>query len=94
MLSEFGGYSYGVPGHIPDKSFGYRQYHDQKKYQEAVLKLYEWDLQVPRILSATAHYTQLNDADEINGLDAFDRQVVKWDPEDLKKMNEKLIKGD
>ena len=41
MLSEFGGYSYGVPGHIPDKSFGYRQYHDQKKYQEAVLKLYE-----------------------------------------------------
>ncbi len=91
ILSEFGGYSYPVPGHTPEKPFGYRMYKDRKSYNSAVSELYlKQILPYKNILSGIV-YTQLSDVeDEVNGLVTFDRQVVKWDPSELKELNEKL----
>lgn len=91
ILSEFGGYSYPVPGHTPEKPFGYRMYKDRKSYNSAVSELYlKQILPYKNILSGIV-YTQLSDVeDEVNGLVTFDRQIVKWDPSELKELNEKL----
>ncbi|MFB0918742.1 MAG: glycoside hydrolase family 2 TIM barrel-domain containing protein [Clostridiaceae bacterium] len=91
ILSEFGGYSYPVPGHTPEKPFGYRMYKDRKSYNSAVSELYlKQILPYKNILSGIV-YTQLSDVeDEVNGLVTFDRQIVKWDPSALKELNEKL----
>lgn len=95
LLSEFGGYSYGVEEHIPEKPFGYRKYKEQHSYNQAVLDLYEHQIVPYRGILSGCIYTQLSDVeDEINGLVTFDRKVIKWDSEDLFKLNQKLIKGE
>lgn len=92
LLSEFGGYSYGVDGHRPKKEFGYRKYKKIEDYHNAVIKLYEEEIFVYRNILSGCIYTQLSDVeDEINGLVTFDRKVVKWDLEVLRELNEKLI---
>ncbi len=82
FLSEFGGYSLKVDGHVfnLDKSYGYRTYHDAAALTAGLSALY-LDEVLPQIeengLSA-AVLTQLSDVeDEINGLLTYDRQVTK-----------------
>lgn len=92
ILSEFGGYSFGVKGHLPEKPFGYRKYYDQQSYMDAVVQLYESEVLPNRNILSGCIYTQLSDVeDEINGLLTFDRQVIKWDIDTLKKLNNRLI---
>ena len=82
-LSEFGGYSYAVPGHTSSSiEYGYRRYDTLQAYQDGVLDLLEHlAAHRPHIIAATV-YTQLSDVeDETNGLLTFDRCVSKW-PED------------
>ena len=84
-LTEFGGYSHPVEGHVfTAKSFGYRTYKDKEKLAAAYANLYRREV-IPAIrkegLSATV-YTQLTDVeDEINGLFTYDR--VEKIPMDL-----------
>jgi MFS family permease len=81
VLSEFGGYSYQVRGHVynPHRAFGYKKYKSLDKLLRALDELYGEQLQ-PMIdagLSA-AVYTQVSDVeDEINGLLTFDREFNK-----------------
>lgn len=94
MLSEFGGYSHQIKGHSFEKTFGYKKFKKLQDYQKAVLKLYEDEVFKYRKLLSACVYTQLSDVEEeINGLVTFDRQVIKWDVDVLKEMNERLIKG-
>ena len=84
-LTEFGGYSLPVPGHIStDRKFGYRVYQDRERWMDAVEHLYEREV-LPMVAQeglAAAIYTQLSDVeDEINGLVTYDRRVVKAAPE-------------
>lgn len=94
VLSEFGGYSLKVDGHVFNKvkSFGYRKYDTKEKLTAAYEKLYTKQL-LPLIkkgLSA-AVYTQITDVeDEINGLLTYDRKVLKIDEAKLKEINDKL----
>ncbi len=92
-LTEFGGYSLPVAGHIHGKKFGYRMYHKNEDWLNAFVKLYEKEL-IPLIreqgLSA-AVYTELSDVeDELNGLLTFDRRVLKGDGDAIRAVNRKL----
>ncbi|MCL2783485.1 MAG: hypothetical protein FWD80_05880, partial [Propionibacteriaceae bacterium] len=86
VLSEFGGYSRAVDGHVwrPGKVFGYKKFKTDESWQVGFEHLYREQI-VPMVqqgLSA-AVYTQLTDVeDEVNGLLTYDRQVCKL-PESL-----------
>ena len=94
VLSEFGGYSVKVEGHVfnKNKSFGYRKYPDLASFDDAYHALYNDEILplIPKGLSATV-YTQLTDVeDEINGLLTYDRKVVKLDLKRLQALNETI----
>ncbi|MBQ8617557.1 MAG: glycoside hydrolase family 2 [Clostridia bacterium] len=84
ILTEFGGYSFPVEGHLfnTEKAFGYKKIASLDDLAQAYKKLYEDEI-IPvkaRGLSATV-YTQVSDVeDEINGIVTYDRKVVKFNP--------------
>lgn len=85
-LTEFGGYSIRLKGHVfSENAFGYRMYDTLEAYQEAVLALFDFILEEGRKQKsgntniAAFVYTQLSDVeDEVNGLLTYDRKVNKW----------------
>ena len=93
VLSEFGGYSLAIEGHISSsKSYGYGTFKDSDGLQTALDSLYTNEI-VPAInqgLCATI-ITQLSDVeDEINGMVTYDRKVVKVDEVGMKEIAEKI----
>jgi beta-galactosidase/beta-glucuronidase len=83
MLSEIGGYSLKIPGHMwnEDKKFGYRFYNSPEDLTEGYKLLLEKELKplIPQGL-AGAIFTQTTDVEiEINGFLTYDRQVEKMD---------------
>ncbi|KAK8893038.1 hypothetical protein M9Y10_030295 [Tritrichomonas musculus] len=94
VLSEFGGYSYGVDGHVGSTSqFGYSKYKSKEDLNEGIKKLFEKEIipQIQKGLSATV-YTQVSDVeDEVNGLLTFDRKVCKADDEIFININNQLV---
>ena len=94
VLSEFGGYTYPVKGHLfnTEKAYGYKTCKTKKDYQQALQKLY-----LEKVLPAVekglcaAVYTQVSDVeDEINGLLSYDRKVNKTDKEAMLTIADKL----
>jgi hypothetical protein len=88
VLSEFGGYSQIISGHVWDenKKFGYRFYDSGESLTSAYLALLENELKplIARGLAA-AIYTQTTDVEiEINGYLTYDRQVEKMDADTLR----------
>lgn len=95
FLSEFGGFSLRIDGHLfGKKNYGYSIYPEEKSFTEAVRALFV-DGTAPLIedgLSAIV-YTQLSDVeDETNGLITYDRRVVKIDKDVMREANECLYK--
>lgn len=95
FLSEFGGFSLRIDGHLFGKrNYGYSIYKDKESFTDAVYSLYK-DSTAPLIkdgLSATV-YTQLTDVeDETNGLITYDRKVIKIDEEKIREVNEALYR--
>ncbi len=95
VISEFGGYSLKIPGHLwdPDQKFGYRYYDTPEALTAAYLDLLENQLK-PLISQglAAAIYTQTTDVEiEINGYLTYDRQVEKMDAALLRRAHEDLI---
>ena len=92
-LTEFGGYSLPVEGHIHGKKFGYRVYKKTEDWMNAYVKLYENEL-IPLIKSeglSASVYTELSDVeDEINGLLTYDRRVLKADGDTIRAVNRKV----
>lgn len=97
VLSEYGGYSLVLDGHVWNKrkSFGYMMYrskeilgaHYQKLHEKQVIPLIE------KGLSATV-YTQLSDVEhEVNGILSYDREELKIDAAILREINRKLELG-
>ena len=80
VISEFGGYSHRVDGHLfGEKNYGYRLFTDKSEFEKAFVKLYETEV-IPLVLEGcdALVYTQLSDVeDETNGLVTYDRDVVK-----------------
>ncbi|MBQ8341014.1 MAG: glycoside hydrolase family 2 [Clostridia bacterium] len=94
VLSEFGGYSLPIVGHVfnPNKVYGYRKFEDEGQFREAVLRLYREEiLPAAKAGLSGAVYTQLTDVeDEINGLVTYDRKHVKVDPAEMRALAEEL----
>jgi beta-galactosidase/beta-glucuronidase len=83
VLSEFGGYSMKVDGHVYDenKEFGYKKFKSKEALQKALEKLYLEKIKplIKKGLCACI-YTQVSDVEEeINGLVTYDRAVQKVD---------------
>jgi beta-galactosidase/beta-glucuronidase len=94
VLSEFGGYSLNLPGHVwnPDKDFGYKKFTSVKALTEGYLNLIENEL-IPWVRAgcSTAVYTQTTDVEaEINGFLTYDRQVEKMDMAQVREAHKKL----
>jgi hypothetical protein len=97
VLSEFGGYSLKIPGHVwdEDKKFGYRAYETREELTAAYLALLENELKplIPQGMTA-AIYTQTTDVEiEINGYLTYDRKIEKIDAETLRQAHVDLIAG-
>jgi hypothetical protein len=94
-ISEFGGYSLKVPGHMwdADKKFGYRFYDSREALTAAYIELME--TQVKPLISqglVTAIYTQTTDVEiEINGFLTYDRKVEKMSADAIRCAHEDLI---
>jgi beta-galactosidase/beta-glucuronidase len=95
VISEFGGYSLQVPGHVWNaaEKFGYQFYEDSEALTGAYLALIEEQLipLIPKGLAA-AIYTQTTDVEiEVNGFLTYDRAVEKMDMGKLKEVHQKLV---
>lgn len=96
LISEFGGCTYVVPGHIYAKynSYGYGSCKDEKELSEKIAEKYE-ELILPVVKAGACGcvYTQLSDVeDEVNGFYTYDRKVCKVEPEKMQKLAEKIQK--
>ena len=95
-LTEFGGYSHSVEGHVfTDKKFGYKSFKDSLKLENAYENLFKKEV-IPlikdQLLCATV-YTQVSDVeDEVNGLYTYDR-ILKFSPEKIKEINGAVYKA-
>jgi hypothetical protein len=95
VISEFGGYSLQVAGHMWDanKKFGYRFFEDPEQLTRAYITLIEEQL-IPLIPEglAAAIYTQTTDVEiEVNGFLTYDREVAKMNLEKVKEVHQKLV---
>ena len=81
VLSEFGGYSHAVAGHVwnPGRVFGYRKFKTLAALREAYAKLFAQQVSALKDQGLSAAvYTQVSDVeDEVNGVTTYDREVVK-----------------
>jgi len=94
VLSEFGGYSLQILGHLwdADHKFGYKFFDTKEELTQAYLELLQNQLipLIPKGLAA-AIYTQTTDVEtEVNGFLTYDRKVEKMDVEGIKKIHRKL----
>ena len=93
VISEFGGYSYRVPGHLfGEDNYGYRLLESKEAFTEAFLKLYDTEVRAAILNGASAFiYTQVSDIeDETNGVLTYDRQVKKLDAEKVLPLMKEL----
>ncbi len=92
-LTEYGGYSWAVEGHVPcEKEFGYQAYRSREELTKNYRRLWNEEIfpNLERGLSA-AIYTQVSDVEEeINGVLTYDREVVKLDADAVRQLNRKL----
>ena len=97
VLSEFGGYSQTIDGHVWNKrkSFGYKMYLSKKSLTKAYKKLMQKQI-IPLIekgLSAFI-YTQVSDVEfEVNGIMTYDREIIKIDEKTIYDLNKECILG-
>ena len=95
VLSEFGGYSCVTDGHIfnPSNNYGYKTLKTSGQLTEALKTLYLEQI-VPEIKNkglCAAVYTQVSDVeDETNGLLTYDREILKVNPDRIKKLMDEL----
>ncbi|MBO5224665.1 MAG: glycoside hydrolase family 2 [Clostridia bacterium] len=94
VLSEFGGYSMKISGHVfdEDKEFGYKKFKSKDELQSALKKLYLNKVKplIKKGLCACI-YTQVSDVEEeINGLTTYDRAVQKVDTDFMRAINAEL----
>lgn len=97
FLSEFGGYSLAVRGHLWERAgaFGYRSYVNSSDLDSALSSLYREQL-IPLIAHGLRGcvYTQVSDVEvETNGLFTHDRRVLKPDANLLRVLNAELLEA-
>ena len=93
VISEFGGYSHRVEGHLfGEDNYGYKFFGTTEELQEQFEKLYLDEI-LPGISTGICGlvYTQVSDVeDETNGIMTYDRKVVKLDADKTSLVMNKL----
>lgn len=93
IVSECGGNTLQIKGHtFNDKIVGIKKFKTKEKWMYEYKRFINEEIvnNIPKGLSAMI-YTQLSDVeDEINGLITYDREVVKFDIDEIKQINEKM----
>ena len=92
IVSEFGGLVLPIEGHVVEGNSVYKKFASKEEFLKAFEEMIEVDIikNIPLGLSASI-YTQLSDVEEeTNGFVTFDREVIKFNPEEIKKINEKI----
>ena len=97
FLSEFGGLTYKVEGHVscPERTYGYGTCKTGEEFVSRLCALYKEQVLplIPKGLCA-AVYTQVSDVEEeINGLVTFDRVVMKISPEEFSPVSRLLCES-
>lgn len=92
-LTEFGGYTWRVPGHsTSNQEYGYRTFHTKEELEAGYVQLLQETI-LPAVkegISATV-YTQLSDVEEeINGILTYDREILKLDAALVREWNQRL----
>ncbi|OAI52033.1 hypothetical protein AYO47_06595 [Planctomyces sp. SCGC AG-212-M04] len=93
VLGEFGGLGLPVEGHtwLDKNNWGYRSYENKDALNDAYADLLN---QIPLLIGqglSAAVYTQTTDVEiEVNGFMTYDRQVLKFDKERVKKLHARL----
>ena len=92
ILSEFGGFVLAIKDHMMEGNHVYKSFKNEiawlDKYNETIKK--DVIANIPKGLSAIV-YTQLSDVEEeLNGFITYDREVVKANPDFIKKINDKM----
>ncbi len=91
-ITEFGGLVLPIEGHRIEGNSIYKKFSSKEEYVAAYEKMINRDIigQIDKGLSASI-YTQLSDVEEeTNGFITFDREVIKVDPDIIKKINDKI----
>lgn len=93
VISEFGGYSYRVGGHLfGDKNYGYKTFTEKGQFNTALENLYINEV-LPLVRNGVSAliYTQVSDIeDETNGLMTYDRKVIKANKELMQRIAKEL----
>ena len=93
VISEFGGYSHRVKGHLyGENEYGYGDFATVEEYENALRRLYGEEIK-PLISKGICGlvYTQVSDVeDETNGLFTYDRAVLKVNSARTKALMEEL----
>ena len=94
-LTEYGGTSLRVEGHDwSSREFGYHHVEDADELARSFLTLHEPLVAAVREGLAATVYTQLSDVeDELNGLLTWDREVLKLDPEVVRRVTAALAEA-
>ena len=90
IVSEFGGLVHPIEGHKMEGNSVYKIYDNKEDYLKAYRRLISKDIvrNIKKGLSASI-YTQLSDVEEeTNGFVTFDREVIKFDTEKIKEVND------
>lgn len=90
IISEFGGLVLPIEGHLVEGDSVYTKYESKEDLISAYKAMIERDIinNIPNGLAASI-YTQLTDVEEeTNGFITFDREVTKFNTEDIKKIND------
>ena len=91
-LTEYGGHSMRVEGHDwSDREFGYHHAADPAALEAAFVALHTPLAEAVREGLGATVYTQLTDVeDELNGLLTWDREVLKVDPDVVRRVTSSL----
>jgi len=96
FLSECGGFSYAVEGHMfnTEKSYGYGACKSSEELTDRIVDMYKV-MVLPGIKGGVCGcvYTQVSDVeDEINGMYTYDRQVCKVNKEKMQELAVSIYK--
>ena len=93
LLSEFGGYNCRISGHcFNEEDYGYKKIGSAEELQASFETLYREEIIPAKFQGlAAAIYTQLTDVeDELNGMMTYDREVLKFSPEQTSQLFSEL----
>ncbi len=96
VLGEYGGLGLPIEGHVwqEKKNWGYVTYTGIEQLQDEYRQLSERLIPLAQRGLTAAVYTQTTDVEiEVNGLLTYDRRVVKFKPEELRKQHEAVMRA-